>query len=120
MKSYVVYTKYENSKITDIAFVCDNFSWFFFLLTPFALLTNKLFKPFFILIALSLLLVELISYSMISSDALLFLYITFALYCGLMNDELIREKLENSGYNNIDIILANSLEEAEHRYRTTQ
>ena len=116
MKSYVIYKKNRGDDFTDTVFICDSFSWFFFLLSPIALLTNRLFKSFFVFVLLFLSITELINYSIISSNVLTFFYLTFSLYCGLLNDELIKAKLENIGYHCVDMVRASSLEEAKYRY----
>lgn len=116
MKVYTVYLKDNTDPLEDAEYISEGFSWKAFIFNFFWLLYHKLWAQSFAFVVISLVIQELAVAEAISSVVETILYIGLSVYIGFAGRDFVRKKLEKDGYNFVEVVIAQSIDEAEYKF----
>lgn len=116
MKTYTIYINPKGRIEEDTICIAEGFSWLAFIFNFFWLIYHKLWTQGFIYFAILITVKELHVSGVIHSYMEFIFQLGMMAYVGLAGRDFIRKGLEKEGYKFIDVVLANSQDEAEYKF----
>jgi hypothetical protein len=118
MKSYTIYLREKADPINDAIYLSEDFSFKALLFNLFWLLYHRLWLQATAFSLMATGIVELAQAYIISSTVAFAIFICLAAYIGFNAKDYLRSRLEREGYKLVDILMAQSVDEAEFRFIT--
>jgi hypothetical protein len=116
MKAFTVYIKEKGDILEDAEYISEGFSWLAFIFNFFWLIYNKLWLQGFVYFVILVVIQELTRSGVIQESMQLIFQLGLMIYIGFAGRDFIRKRLDKDGYKFVEVVLANSLDEAEYKF----
>ncbi len=116
MKIYTVYLKKNSNPLMDAEYIPEGFSWMAFIFNFFWLIYQKLWLQGALFLIAYIIINEFATSELISPMIESIVYFGICFYIGFGGNDMIRKKLENTGYTFNDVVVAKSMDEAEYKF----
>lgn len=116
MKTFTIHTFKNNKKIDEVRFIEEGFSLWAFILNIFWLFFHKLWLHAILLLAVLIMVNEMHSLGIFNDVIKTILDISVFVYIGFAGRDFLRWRLDREGYKFTDVVIAQSIDEAEYKY----
>ncbi len=116
MKIYTVYLKDNADPLEEAEYVSEGFAWKGFIFNFFWLIYHKLWIQAAVTLVIMIAIRELANVGVMGENAAFLLNLGICAYIGFAGRDFLRRRLEHEGFNFADVVLAQSIDEAEYKF----